>query len=33
MAAIIILALIGLGTALGGAVAQRGGWRRLPFGR
>ena len=33
MAAIIILALVGLGTALGGTVAQRGGWRRLPFGR
>lgn len=33
MAAIIILALIGLGTALGGTVAQRGGWRRLRLGR
>lgn len=33
MAAIIILALIGLGTALGGTVVQRGGWRRLRFGR
>ncbi len=33
LAAIIILALVGLGTALGGTVAQRGGWRRLRFGR
>ena len=33
MAAIIILALIGLGTALGGTVAQRGGWRRLRLGQ
>lgn len=33
MAAIIILALVGLGTALGGTVAQRGGWRRLRLGR
>lgn len=33
MAAIIILALVGLGTALGGTAAQRGGWRRLRLGR
>lgn len=33
MAAIIILALIGLGTAFGGMVAQRGGWQRVRFGR
>jgi len=33
MAAIIILALVGLGTALGGTVAQRGGWQRLRLGR
>ncbi|TAJ18143.1 MAG: hypothetical protein EPO65_09510 [Dehalococcoidia bacterium] len=33
MAAIIILALIGLGTALGGTVAQRGGLHRFRFGR
>lgn len=32
MAAIIILALIGLGTALGGTIAQRGGWQRVRFG-
>jgi len=33
LAAIVILALVGLGAALGGTVAQRGGWRRLRFGR
>ena len=33
MAAIIILALVGLGTAIGGMVAQRGGWRGLRLGR
>jgi hypothetical protein len=33
LAAIIILALVGLGTALGGMVAQRGDWRRFRFGR
>lgn len=33
LAAIIILALVGLGTALGGTVAQHGGWRRLRFGQ